>query len=111
MTDLKPSNLFLPGGDVGRLKLLDFGIARRMATSQVMTRTGRVIGTPEYMAPEQARGERELTAAADIFSLGCVLFELLPRRRPRAGRPSLPALGGGRSGRAPTAVPTAVVLS
>lgn len=51
--DLKPSNLFLPGSDVHRVKLLDFGIARRTAASQVMTRTGLLIGTPEYMAPDK----------------------------------------------------------
>lgn len=56
--DLKPANLFLVGGDVSHVKILDFGIARRIATSQAMTRTGVVIGTPEYMAPEQARGSR-----------------------------------------------------
>ena len=75
--DLKPSNLFLVGGDVAQVKLLDFGIARRIATSQAMTRTGVVVGTPEYMAPEQARGVRQLSAAADLFSLGCVLYECL----------------------------------
>lgn len=80
--DLKPSNLFLIGGDVGRLKILDFGIARRIATSQAMTRTGMVIGTPEYMAPEQARGSRDLTPATDVFSLGCVLYECLTGQPP-----------------------------
>lgn len=73
--DLKPTNLFLVGGDPARVKILDFGIARRVATSHAMTRTGMVIGTPEYMAPEQARGIRELLPAADMFSLGCVLYE------------------------------------
>ncbi len=80
--DLKPSNLFLPEGDIDRIKLLDFGIARRQAPSKVMTRTGMVVGTPEYMAPEQARGVRELTPAADIFSLGCVLYECLTGEPP-----------------------------
>ncbi len=75
--DLKPSNLFLVGGDIGRVKILDFGIARRIATAQAMTRTGMVIGTPEYMAPEQARGSRDLKPATDVFSLGCVLYECL----------------------------------
>ena len=75
--DVKPTNLFLPGGDIANVKLLDFGIARRMATSQAMTRTGAVIGTPEYMAPEQVRGVRDLGPAADVFSLGCVLYECL----------------------------------
>jgi serine/threonine protein kinase len=75
--DLKPTNLFLPGGDIAQVKLLDFGIARRFASSRAKTRTGMVIGTPEYMAPEQARGVRQLTPAADLFSLGCVLYECL----------------------------------
>jgi hypothetical protein len=82
--DLKPSNLFLRGGDVGRLAVLDFGIARLAAISKMMTGTGMIMGTPGYMAPEQARGEREVTAAADVFSLGCVLFECLTGQSPFA---------------------------
>lgn len=80
--DLKPSNLFLVNGDTERVKILDFGIARRMAASHAMTRTGMVVGTPEYMAPEQARGSRALTPAADLFSIGCVLYECLAGRPP-----------------------------
>ena len=80
--DLKPSNLFLVEGSIEQVKMLDFGIARRIATSQAMTRTGLVVGTPEYMAPEQARGARNLTPAADLFSLGCVLYECLTGRPP-----------------------------
>lgn len=83
--DLKPSNLFLTFGEMERVKILDFGIARRMAASQVMTRTGLVIGTPEYMAPEQARGDKEITAATDIFSLGCVVYECLTGQPPFGG--------------------------
>src|SRR5262249_37108041 len=83
--DVKPSNLFLVGGDPGRVKLLDFGIARIQAAADVMTRTGAPIGTPRYMAPEQARGARDVDARADVFSLGCVLFECLTGRPPFPG--------------------------
>jgi serine/threonine protein kinase len=82
--DLKPSNLFLRNGDIEQVTLLDFGIARRATLSHAMTRTGVVVGSPEYMAPEQARGQRDLGASADIFSLGCVLFECLAGRSPFA---------------------------
>ncbi|HEY8086663.1 MAG TPA: protein kinase, partial [Polyangiaceae bacterium] len=80
--DLKPSNLFLRGGQVERLSLLDFGIARRSTASQVVTGTGVIVGTPNYMAPEQARGERTLLPAVDVFSLGCVLFECIAGEPP-----------------------------
>lgn len=83
--DVKPSNLFLPGGDLGRVKLLDFGLARRIESSLAMTRTGAVMGTPTYMAPEQARGLRELTPAADVFSLGCLFYECLAGDPPFLG--------------------------
>lgn len=82
--DLKPSNLFLVSGDVDRVKILDFGIARRVANAQAMTQTGVLVGTPEYMAPEQARGSRQLTPASDLFSLGCVLYECLAGEPPFA---------------------------
>ena len=83
--DLKPNNIFLPRGDLKSAKLLDFGIARRLETSRLMTRTGVVIGTPAYMAPEQARGQKDLAAAADIFSLGCMLYECLTGDPPFTG--------------------------
>jgi hypothetical protein len=78
--DVKPSNLFLRGGDVGRVAVLDFGVARVAGVSRVMTGTGAVLGTPGYMAPEQARGERTIDARADVFALGCVLFECITGR-------------------------------
>jgi hypothetical protein len=81
--DLKPSNLFLIGGNVDRVKVLDFGIARTARPSD-LTRTGNILGTPDYMAPEQARGARQLTPAADVFALGCVLYECLTGRPPFA---------------------------
>jgi hypothetical protein len=81
--DVKPSNLFLPDGDVRRTTLLDFGIARR-AVGMALTRAGVLVGTPGYMAPEQVRGERQITPAADVFALGCVLYECLTGLRPFA---------------------------
>ncbi|HEX2574220.1 MAG TPA: protein kinase [Polyangia bacterium] len=78
--DIKPSNLFLPGGQVTQARLIDFGIARLGTLSSSMTRTGLVMGTLGYMAPEQVRGVRELDGRVDIFSLGCVLFECLTGR-------------------------------
>jgi hypothetical protein len=90
--DIKPSNLFLPGGHVDRLKVLDFGIARLQLASQVMTRTGITLGTPGYMAPEQARGDRNVDARADVFALGCVLFECITGRPPFLGEHMLAVL-------------------
>lgn len=77
--DLKPSNLFLVGGRAEGLKLLDFGVARQLQRSaaETLTRAGAVIGTVGYMAPEQAMGRREVDGRADLFALGCVMFECL----------------------------------
>jgi tetratricopeptide (TPR) repeat protein len=80
--DLKPRNLFLPGGDPGRVKVLDFGIARWDAAGVTLTGAGVALGTPGYMAPEQVRGDRALTPAVDIFALGCVWYECLVGRSP-----------------------------
>ncbi|MDI3282248.1 serine/threonine-protein kinase [Polyangium sp. 15x6] len=82
--DIKPSNLFLPDRDIGRVKILDFGIARPQATRPA-TRTGILLGTPGYMAPEQALGARTVDPRADVFALGCVLYECL------VGRPAFEA--------------------
>ncbi len=78
--DVKPGNLFLPGGNIDRLKVLDFGIARLTSGARKLTRTGSVIGTPGYMAPELVRGARDIRPSADVFSLGCVLFQCLTGR-------------------------------
>ncbi|MFD0143740.1 MULTISPECIES: serine/threonine-protein kinase [unclassified Streptomyces] len=76
--DLKPSNIMLtPDG----LSLIDFGVARAADQSR-LTRTGMVIGTPAYMAPEQAVAERELTGAADVFGLGSLLLYAATGRPP-----------------------------
>ena len=80
--DLKPENIFLvpdPAVDGGeRAKLLDFGIAKLTKPGEVSkTRTGTIMGTPMYMSPEQCRGAELVDARADIYSLGCVLFQLI----------------------------------
>ncbi len=79
--DIKPGNLFLVGGDLEQPRLLDFGVARTQATAS-LTKTGVLVGTPNYMAPEQARGEPHISPAADVFSLGCVLYECLTGKPP-----------------------------
>jgi serine/threonine-protein kinase len=91
--DLKPDNVFIvpdpevPGGE--RIKLLDFGIAKLLGDqgSQSQTRTGSVIGTPAYMAPEQCRGV-SIDHRADLYSLGVILFELCASRPPFVGEGS-----------------------
>ncbi|MBN1210526.1 MAG: protein kinase [Myxococcaceae bacterium] len=80
--DLKPSNLFLRGGRVEDVVLLDFGLARLVAASQVVTGSPTVLGTPGYMAPEQASTQQEIAPSADVFSLGCVLYECLTGEAP-----------------------------
>ena len=74
--DIKPANIFLVEGRVDRPKLLDFGIAHIDARTG-LTQPGLLVGTPGYMAPEQARAGEEIGPAADIFALGCVAFEAL----------------------------------
>ncbi len=84
--DLKPGNVHvLP---YGQIKVMDFGLARRTADDAAST--GVIRGTPYYMAPEQARGERA-TARSDIFSLGAMFYEMLSGRRPFTG-PTIPAV-------------------
>jgi serine/threonine protein kinase/tetratricopeptide (TPR) repeat protein len=75
--DLKPANLHIQRG--GQVKIMDFGLAK-MASSD-MTRAGMIMGTPNYMSPEQVRGEKA-TSRSDVFSLGAVFYELLTNRKP-----------------------------
>jgi serine/threonine protein kinase/TPR repeat protein len=89
--DLKPDNIVLVRDDsiaIGeRAILLDFGIAKLFGAASVMhrTRAGSVMGTPTYMAPEQCRGAPDVDHRADVYALGCVLFEMLTGRVPFVG--------------------------
>jgi serine/threonine protein kinase len=78
--DIKPANIFLEGSQA-RVKIVDFGLARGVSEDLQLTRTGMVVGTPAYMSPEQARGQR-LDHRSDVFSLGCVLYRMLAGRTP-----------------------------
>ena len=81
--DIKPANVMLTGS--GRIKVMDFGIARAVAdTSASMTQTAAVIGTAQYLSPEQARGET-VDNRSDIYAAGCLLYELLVGRPPFQG--------------------------
>jgi formylglycine-generating enzyme required for sulfatase activity len=78
--DIKPANLWVEAS-TSRVKLLDFGITKRASGDQTLTSTGEVVGTPAYMAPEQARG-LEVDARADLFSVGVVLHHMLGGQSP-----------------------------
>jgi serine/threonine-protein kinase len=81
--DIKPGNVML--NRHGEIKVMDFGIARAVADTQAtMTQTAQVIGTAQYLSPEQARGER-VDARSDLYSVGCLLYELLTGRPPFTG--------------------------
>ncbi|MCG6955832.1 MAG: protein kinase [Gemmatimonadetes bacterium] len=82
--DVKPENLLLTND--GSTMVSDFGIARAWGEVEGMTETGVVVGTPAYMSPEQAAGERTLDARTDIYSLGCVLYEMLAGEKPYHAR-------------------------
>ncbi len=100
--DLKPDNVFLATN--GAVKLVDFGISKHSDETMSLTRTGAVVGTPYYLAPEQARGERSIDARVDLWAAGVLAFECLTGLLPFAadnynallakiltGRPTPPA--------------------
>jgi tetratricopeptide (TPR) repeat protein len=84
--DIKPENILLAGGHA---RVTDFGIARAItaAGGDRLTQTGMAIGTPTYMSPEQASGEIDIDGRSDLYSLGCVLFEMLAGEPPFTGPP------------------------
>jgi serine/threonine-protein kinase len=89
--DLNPSNVILvadseaPAGE--RIKLIDFGLAKFLDSPERRTTFGLALGTPTYMAPEQCLGIDKLEGRADVYSLGCILYEMLSGRTPFSGSP------------------------
>ena len=89
--DIKPSNIWLDSTNKGRVKILDFGLARPTNAETHLTQEGVVLGSPAYMSPEQAFGHH-VDERCDLFSLGCVLYRLCARRLPFSRqRPDLDA--------------------
>ncbi|MGH2674095.1 MAG: protein kinase domain-containing protein, partial [Actinomycetota bacterium] len=80
--DVKSANVMIDGA--GRVKVMDFGIARAIEGDNTLTGTGSILGTASYLSPEQARGD-PVDARSDIYSLGCLLYELLAGRPPLTG--------------------------
>jgi hypothetical protein len=85
--DLKPGNILIDEHD--QPHVTDFGLAKQLSGADSHTRTGAVLGTPGYMAPEQASGKKDLTPAVDVYGLGALLYELITARPPFRGETAL----------------------
>jgi hypothetical protein len=87
---LRPSSLLIEGGGagagLGRVRVVDFGMQPAGLSFQTISGSSELVGAMQYMAPEQGRGEQQIGPGADVFALGCVLFECLTGRRPFEGR-------------------------
>src|SRR5205085_9442511 len=88
--DIKPQNMVVEADGV--LKVMDFGIARLQSRSEGHTQAGMVVGTPEYMSPEQLRGD-ELDVRADLYSAGVVLYESLTGKLPLSADTPIALIG------------------
>ncbi len=84
--DVKPENILIDGA--GRARLVDLGLAKMLSDDQKLTASGIAIGTPHYIAPEQARGAKVIDGRADIYGLGATLFHLVTGRPPFSGNAS-----------------------